>query len=323
MSEKYLENKNGNELSALEFHEQQIISQCRVQALSFAETGKLLKAIRDGKEYEARGFKSFAEYMDDACETVFPFKSGQAYKYIRVYEKYGARLEQFGTVSLDILDMFRDIPAEDFEKLADENNLEKMSVKEAEELKRQLEKATEQISFWQSAAKEKEGELTSAKGRIENLENEIDELQSRPVDVTEPDENVINELAEKKAAEQASAHKKEIKELKKNIKELEKQAKSADDVKSDYENRLKELDEKLNASKAESDRHIRELEEQVKKANRADAALIEYKFYFSEMQNNLKKFIGVLDQISDADKKEKFKGAAVKFLNGVLEELGK
>ena len=315
MSEKYLENKNDNELSALEFHEKQIIDQCRVQALSFAETGKLLKAIKDGKEYEQRGCESFAKYMDEACGTIFPFKSAQAYKYIRVYEKYGPRLEQVGAVSLDILDMFREVPAEEFEKLAEENDLAQMSVKEAEELKKQLEKANEQISFLQSTANEKEeelstvkGRLSTAAGRIENLEKEIDELQSHsPIDVVikEPDESVINERVEKKVEEQTAADKAKIKELKKNIKELEKQAKSAESLKSDYENRLRELDEQL------------------KNAGQADAALIEYKFYFAEVQNNLKKFIGVLGKIDDADKKEKFKGAAVKFLNAVLEELGK
>lgn len=324
MSEKIITEQN-SELSALEFYEQQIINQCRIQAQSFTETGKLLKAVKDGKIFKAKGFESFKDYMDESCGTIFPFKSAQAYKYIRVYETYGPRLEQYGTVSLDILDMFRDIPAEEFEQLAEENNLEKMSVKEAEELKKQLEKANEQISFLQSAVNEKEGKLSTAHGRIENLEKEIDELQKRPVDVLikEPDDSVIAERVNEQVKEQTSAHKKEIKELKKNIKDLEQQAKSAEKVKSDYENKLKELDERLNASKAESDKHIRELEEQLKKAGQADAAMIEYKFYFAEMQDNVKNFIGVLDKISDTEKKEKFKGAAVKFLNGVLEVLNK
>lgn len=331
MSEKIISEQN-SELSTLEFYEQQIINQCRIQAQSFTETGKLLKAVKDGKIFKAKGFESFKDYMDESCGTIFPFKSAQAYKYIRVYETYGPRLEQYGTVSLDILDMFRDIPAEEFKQLAEENNLESMSVKEAEELKKQLEKANEQISFLQSTIDEKDGEIDGRRAVIEtleeekeNLEKEIDELQRRPVDVLikEPDDGVIAERVEERVKEQTSAHKKEIKELKKNIKELEQQAKSAESIKSDYENKLKELDERLNASKAESDKHIRELEEQLKKAGQADAALIEYKFYFSEMQDNVKNFIGVLDKISDAEKKEKFKGAAVKFLNGVLEVLNK
>ena len=318
MSEKYLENKNNNELSNLEFYEQQIFNLCRIQAKAIAETGKLLKAIKDGKIFRSKGFNTFKEYIDKSCGTTFPFGASQAYKYIRVYEEYGPRLEQYGEkygkIDLEILDMFRTLPAEEFEKLADENDLAQMSVKEAEELKKQLEKATEQISFLQSTANEKEEELSTVKGRlsiaagrIENLEKEIDELQSHsPIDVVikEPDESVINERVEKKVEEQTAADKAKIKELKKNIKELEKQAESAESLKSDYENRLRELDEQL------------------KNAGQADAALIEYKFYFAEVQNNLKKFIGVLGKIDDTDKKEKFKGAAVKFLNAVLEELG-
>lgn len=174
-------------------------------------------------------------------------------------------VEQYGTVSLDILDMFRDIPAEEFEQLAEENDLNKMSVKEAEELKKQLEKANEQISFLQSAVNEKNSEIVGVhehigvlKGEKEALEKEIEELQKRPVDVLikEPDDSVIAERVDEQVKEQTSAHKKEIKELKKNIKDLEQQAKSAEKVKSDYENKLKELDERLNASKVESDKHI-------------------------------------------------------------------
>ena len=321
MSEKIL-NEQNSELSNLEFYEQQIFNLCRMQAKAIAETGKLLKAIKDGKIFRSKGFNTFKEYIDESCGTTFPFGASQAYKYIRVYEEYGPRLEQYGEkygkIDLEILNMFRTLPAEEFEKLADENDFGKISVKEAEklnnELKNQLEKANEQISLLQSTANEKEEELSTVKsrlstaaGRIENLEKEIDELQSRPVDVLvkEPDESVINDRVEKKVEEQTAADKAKIKELKKNINELEKQAESAESLKSDYENRLKELDEQL------------------KNAGQADAALIEYKFYFEEMQNNLKKFIGVLGKIDDADKKEKFKGAAVKFLNAVLEELGK
>lgn len=88
MSEKIITEQN-SELSALEFYEQQIINQCRIQAQSFTETGKLLKAVKDGKIFKAKGFESFKDYMDESCGTIFPFKSAQAYKYIRVYETYG------------------------------------------------------------------------------------------------------------------------------------------------------------------------------------------------------------------------------------------
>ena len=347
--------ETNTEQVALELLEQQIINQCRIQAQSFAETGKLLKKIKDGKEYAARGYESFAKYMDEACGTIFPFKSTQAYKYIRVFENYGPRLEQYGTISLDILDMFKDMPADEFEQLAEENNLESMSVKEAEKLREELEKATEQISFLQSTAKEKEEEyeskLASAEGRIKELmkendeldndyaasadlsnmqetkiselEAELAELKNRPVEVTvsEPDPEEIKKRVDAELEKSAAAYKAEISKLEKNISDLKEQAESADNIKEGYEKKLQALNDKLDSEKSEADERVKALEEQLKNSGKADEALIEFKFYFSNVQENLKKFLAVLDKIEDAEKKEKFKGAAVQFLEMILGEI--
>ena len=348
--------ETNTEQVALELLEQQIINQCRIQAQSFAETGKLLKKIKDGKEYVARGYESFAKYMDEACGTIFPFKSTQAYKYIRVFENYGPRLEQYGTISLDILDMFKDMPADEFEQLAEENNLENMSVKEAEKLREELEKATEQISFLQSTAKEKEeeyeGKLATAQGRIKNMERELDELnedygaaanerneleakveelkyevscyknKAEEVIVKEPDPEEIKKRVDAELEKSAAAYKAEISKLEKNISDLKKeQAESADNIKEGYEKKLQALNDKLDSEKSEADERVKALEEQLKNSGKADEALIEFKFYFSNVQENLKKFLGVLDKIEDAEKKEKFKGAAVQFLEMILGEI--
>ena len=133
-----IQNCEREQVTALEQHEQQIMMQCNIQAQSFIETGRLLKAIKDGKEYTVRGYDSFSDYMNEACGDMFPFKSSQAYKYIRVYENYGSRLEQFSGIALDVLDMFREFSAAEFEQIAEENDLKNMSVREAEELKKQL-----------------------------------------------------------------------------------------------------------------------------------------------------------------------------------------
>ena len=77
----------------------------------------------------------------------------------------------------------------------------------------------------------------------------------------------------------------------------------------------------LNRYLAIDDKRIAFEEEQLKTTNKADGALVEFKFYFSGIQENLKKFLAVMDKIEDADKKAKFKGAAVQFLEMTLEEL--
>lgn len=55
----------------------------------------------------------------------------------------------------------------------------------------------------------------------------------------------------------------------------------------------------------------------------ADEKLIEFKFYFQETKANLKKFIGVLNSIDDAEKRAKFRSAAIKFVVGIEAELEK
>ena len=294
----------------LERHEKDIQIQCEVQANSFMETGRLLKAIKDGKEYAVRGYKTFVEYIESACGTVFPFRSGQAYKYIRVYESYGNRLKTYGKYTLDILDMFREVSDEEFQQIAVENDLENMTVKEAELLKKELDAANEQISFLQSTAKEKD--------------SEIEKLKKRPVDVVvqDPDPEEIKRLVSEQVKDSEKKFAVEKKKLSKKLDKLKKKADSADELKADYENRLQELENKFNSEKTSADQRVRELEEQVKKASgKADEALIEFKFYFSEIQENVKKFLAVCEKLPDGDKKEKFKGAAVKFFTGILEEL--
>lgn len=330
-----IETNSGQDVS-LELLEQQIINQCRIQAQSFAETGKLLKKIKDGKEYAARGYESFAKYMDEACGTIFPFKSTQAYKYIRVFENYGPRLEQYGTISLDILDMFKDMPAEEFEQIADENNLESMSVKDAEELRKQLDKANEQISFLQSTVEDKDGKLSSAEGRIKDLEEELDEADQVYSDIYDKNNSNLDEIRTlKKELEELKNRPVEVavrepdpaeidKLVKEALKDSEaKHTKELSNVKDGYEKKLKALSDKLDSEKSANDERVKALEEQLKNGNEADEALVEFKFYFAGMQDNLKNFIAVLSKIEDADKKAKFKGAAVKFLTMTLDELNK
>ncbi len=283
--------------AALELHEQQILTQCRIQAQSFAETGKLLKAIKDGKEYTAKGFDSFADYMDEACQELYPFKSAQAYKYIRVYERFGARLEQF-SASLDVLDTLRDIPADFFNELFAAGELDGMTVKEAEALKKELEKANKQISFLQSAAKDNEDEVAG-------LERKIKELESRPMDVAVKEADPKKLEAAVKKAENAlkREHKKEL-----------------ESVRSDYDKRIEELDKRLEEESRIADERAEELRKQ-SESNGADKARILITHYLAGAQDNLKKFVDAINKIDDPDKKAKFKNIAVGFLEQVVEEL--
>ncbi len=303
----------GTALTTLDLCEQQIINQCKIQAQSFTETGRLLKQIKDGEIYKAKGFDSFKNYMDNACENTFPFKTSQAYKYIRIFEGYGNRLGNYEGVSLEILDMFKNFNSDDLEEIATENDLTSITVKEAEEIKRKFEDATRQLELF-----EDENEKLSAK---------VKELENREIEVIvqEPSEKQIDELVEQRI----KSYKDEISELKdtheKSILQLiEKNSFSEGEkrrAESATENALK-MKGQIELENQKKDELIDKLKNELEKSSsKADEEMIMFKFRLSELQTSLSSFVSSLDEIEDVDKKIKFKSAAKKFIKSVLEDM--
>ncbi len=299
----------------LEQIEQSIVAHSYDMARSMLEIGKALKAIADGKKYTEKGYSSFKEYMEDASAHTFPFSYSQARKHIRVYERFGGRLSELNCAKIEVLDILRDIPEEDFEKLNDSGELNSLSKREAEELKAKLEAANEQICLLTAEndkiAAEKEkitADCNSIKAERDEYYDQMKELESRPVEtiIKEPSEEQLNAIVEEKLVKAKSAME-EYKEIANQLK-----------------NEKKKLEQALGEDKAAADERIKELERKLQSAEKpADSELIEFKFYFAETQGNLKKFLNALDKVSDPEKKEKFKGAAIKFVEAILGDLKK
>lgn len=322
---------------SLEKIEQSIVSSSYDMARSMLEIGKALKVIADGKKYSERGYTSFKEYMEDASAHNFPFSYSQACKHIRVYERFGNRLSELNCAKIEVLDVLRDIPEEDFEKLNDSGELNAMSKREAEELKAKLEAANEQICLLTAEndkiAVEKEkitADCNSFKAERDEYYEQMKGLESRPVEtvIAEPSEELLRSIREEAAKEAEKNMVSAKSEYEKAIKELKKEKKAAESrVKEIEEAHKKELDDmsaSLGADKAATDERIKELERKLQSAEKpADSELIEFKFYFAETQDNLKKFLNALDKVSDPEKKEKFKGAAIKFVEAILGDLKK
>lgn len=299
----------------LEQIEQSIVAHSYDMARSMLEIGKALKAIADGKKYTEKGYSSFKEYMEDASAHTFPFSYSQARKHIRVYERFGGRLSELNCAKIEVLDILRDIPEEDFEKLNGSGELNSLSKREAEELKAKLEAANEQICLLTAEndkiAAEKEkitADCNSIKAERDEYYDQMKELESRPVEtiIKEPSEEQLNAIVEEKLVK-AKSTMEEYKEIAKQLK-----------------NEKKKLEQALGEDKAAADERIKELERKLQSAEKpADSELIEFKFYFAETQGNLKKFLNALDKVSDPEKKEKFKGAAIKFVEAILGDLKK
>lgn len=314
----------------LEQIEQSIVAHSYDMARSMLEIGKALKAIADGKKYTEKGYSSFKEYMEDASAHTFPFSYSQARKHIRVYERFGGRLSELNCAKIEVLDILRDIPEEDFEKLNDSGELNSLSKREAEELKAKLEAANEQISLLTAendkivAEKEKiTADCNSIKAERDEYYDQMKELESRPVEtiIKEPSEEQLNAIADKVYKE---TEEKVYKEAEEKLGKAKSAMEEYEKIVNQLQKEKNELEQALGEDKAAADERIKELERKLQSAEKpADSELIEFKFYFAETQDNLKKFLNALDKVSDPEKKEKFKRAAIKFVEAILSDLKK
>ncbi|MCI5905375.1 MAG: DUF3102 domain-containing protein [Oscillospiraceae bacterium] len=333
---------------ALTLH-QQIIINGTIAANALYEMCRCLKQMRDDKLYTALGYDDFGTY----CEEKANIKARQAYSYIKTYEDLGKDFLQsnanLGITKLELLTHVNPLDRAEFMENTDVGEMSVSELKaEIDRLQRENGEKGEQISFLQSTVEEKEGKLSSAEGRIKNLEQELDkldteysdacdtnniatneinnlkkeleELRNRPAEVAvaEPDPEDINKRVSEALAQNDKKHKKEVKALEAKIKEYES---SAANIKDGYEKKLQALSEKLDSEKTAADDRIKVLEEQIKTAGEAEAALIKFKIYFKEVQEALKKFVGVLGRIDDEEKRNKFRSVAEKYIGMMLEEL--
>lgn len=282
MENKIIETNANEVMTDLDLHEKQIINQMNIAVQTVFEIGKLLKAIRDGKEYAARGIKSFKEYMDEDTGKPFKFGYTQANKYIQVYERYSPMQDKYKNIQLDVLYELRIFSDDELDRV---EGLDKMNADEANQLRKQLEAANEQITLLQSTA-------NNSEEKIEALESEIEHLKSEPADT---------------ASDNA---KKEIAKIKKELK---------DKAKAEQEKAVREaIDKERKAFDKEKDKAVKEATAELK--NQVEG----YKKKFEAQQENtsevMKKVVELEEKLKSSDNVEKFK-AIFDLFNAQLENI--
>lgn len=293
MENKIVEANTSEIMSDLDLHEKQIINQMNIAVQTIFEIGKLLKIIRDGKEYAARGFKNFKDYADNDTEKPFKFGYTQANKYIQVYERYSPIQDQVKNVQLDVLYELRFIPNEELEQI---DGLETMNADEAKQLHKQLEEAKEQITLLQSTVNDSEAEIERLKS--EPVNNMADTAKKELA-------KVKKELEAKAKAEQDKAVREAVdKERKAIAKEKDKAVKEAtEELKNQVEGYKKKL-EAQQENTSEAVKKASELEEKLKAA-RTDNSL-KFRLLFEQFQNNLDGIFDALDAVEDKKEQTAF-----------------
>ena len=149
-----------------------------------------LKEMRDSKLYKELGYQNFEEY----CENEVGIKRNQAMKYAKIAEIENAQstvhFEKIGTEKLYLLAKLDEPQREEIQQATD---LESTSVKE---LKARIAELKAIADKSQGTISQLESELESKKNSITALEEQVEELESRPVEVAvaETDSHEIENL---------------------------------------------------------------------------------------------------------------------------------
>ena len=299
---------------------------------SLMESAKCLKQMRDSRLYTELGYERFEDYTLESLK----IKERQAYTYIKAYEDLGERfLQSNANLGITKLSLLSDVPAIYRDELVESNDLAGMTVEEVKQLVKENDQRGEQISLLtdeRDSAKEERDEfaddLQKAESRIAQLERELEEEQTRPVQaVVQPlSEEEIKRIRDEAAAEAESKAEQKLKaaqstmekQLKKESEEAEKRAKKEKEkALADYKRKLSELDRE----KADAIQRAERREKQLQVASTAKTLKIQ--FYFDSIQTDFGKACEIIEDMkkSDTESADKFRAAMVKYTDMMKEQL--
>lgn len=163
------------------------------------------KEMRDSKLYKELGYHNFEEY----CETETGFKRRHAYRMIEIVENLPEDFVSSGTqIGVSKLYLLSTLSEEERTEITKNTNLEEISKRELEskvkEIKALREKTENQQSLIETleekASQEEQksyrlsAELDALKDHRDELCRQIEELESRPIDVAVSDSHEVENL---------------------------------------------------------------------------------------------------------------------------------
>ena len=192
----------------------QIMTSARAAQQNLYDMAMGFKKMRDDKLYKELGYDNFGDY----CEGETGMKRRSVYGYISVVENLPSDFVQStAQIGKEKLYLLSTIDEEHRTEIVENTDLESTTVKELREqieqlkqseakTKSQLDAAEEQNAVlsaekeqFHKASKANLEKLNEERERNSNLEQQIRELESRPVDVAVPDDEEIDRMARERA----------------------------------------------------------------------------------------------------------------------------
>lgn len=254
------------------------------------------KEMRDSRLYKELGYSDFGEY----CEQETGFKRTNVYNYISVAENLPEDfVHSSGQIGIKKLTLLSTLSDEQRETITETTDIENTTVKELkakiDSVKKQNDALHEEMRY-----REEEHETKSQKfkDRIAELEAEIKDLESRPIEVAvETDSKEVANLKDAMRRVDLDWSEKYSKLEEDSLKDRREFLQKAEQAEKDKQDKLSQLREELDRTKAEYEKKL---------AENAPARLVQddkaiFKAYLSTAVDSVTRLVDFVNEHNDSD----------------------
>lgn len=257
------------------------------------------KEMRDSRLYKELGYSDFGDY----CEKETGFSRMNVYNYIRVVEKLP---QDFVNSSLQIgvkkLTLLAKLSDEERTELAENINLESTTVKELKAkidiLQNERDRAMESNAEASHQVFIADKKVLEMKNKVTQLEAEIKELESRPIEVAvETDSKEVANLKDAMRRIDLDWSEKYSKLEEDSLKDRRELLQKAEQAEKDKQDKLSQLREELDRTKAEYEKKLAGKAEIT--STQDDKAI--FKAYLSTAVDSVTRLVDFVNEHNDSD----------------------
>lgn len=254
------------------------------------------KEMRDSRLYKELGYSDFGEY----CEQETGFKRTNVYNYISVAENLPEDfVHSSGQIGIKKLTLLSTLSDEQRETITETTDIENTTVKELkakiDSVKKQNDALHEEMRY-----REEEHETKSQKfkDRIAELEAEIKELESRPIEVAvETDSKEVANLKDAMRRVDLDWSEKYSKLEEDSLKDRRELLQKAEQAEKDKQDKLSQLREELDRTKTEYEKKLAGKAEIT--STQDDKAI--FKAYLSTAVDSVTRLVDFVNEHNDSD----------------------
>lgn len=260
------------------------------------------KEMRDSRLYKELGYSDFGEY----CEQEIQINRQSVYKYIKVAENLPSEFVSPGRqIGIKKLYLLSSLSESERTELTENNDLENTSARELErqikELKVKAANAdvlSHRLDNMNNICDTISKQRDKADRRIRQLEGEIKELESRPIEVAvETDSKEVANLKDAMRRVDLDWSEKYSKLEEDSLKDRRELLQKAEQAEKDKQDKLSQLREELDRTKAEYEKKLSGKTEIT--STQDDKAI--FKAYLSTAVDSVTRLVGFVNEHNDSD----------------------